>query len=269
MDHDPVPFNRGAIRPMQCLREGWQLIKEQYWLFVGIALVGSFIAGAGPLGILAGPMMCGMYHCVFQRANGREVSFNMLFKGFDYFVPCLTPALIMTGTALVVLLGGYVVFFIAFFATIGAMAPPQGGQPEPAFFGVLFGLYVCFFLFLFVVIIVLRTLFFFAFPLVMDRGLSGWDAVKLSIQAARANLGGVVGVLLLMELLGLVSSVLCCIGPILELPINVAILAVAYRQVFPQQDALARFEAGDEPDDAPGGATGDTGIQSEDAERKW
>jgi uncharacterized membrane protein len=100
----------------------------------------------------------------------------------------------------------------------------------------------------------------------MDRGLSGWDAVKLSLQATRANLSGVVGVLLLAQGLALASSLLCCVGQILELPVNVAMMALAYRQVFPQRDALARFDRYDEPDDdspRQSGA-GETGIQSED-----
>ncbi len=270
MYDEPVPFNRGAVKPMQALREGWQLIKDQYWLFVGIAFVGTLISGAGPMGILAGPMLCGMYHCVFQRANGREASFNMLFKGFDYFVPCLVPALVMTGTAMVLVGVLYAVFMVGLFAIIGTMAPRGQGQPETAFAVALIVLYVVFFLVLMVIILTLRAVFLFAFPLVMDRGLSGWDAVKLSMRATWANLGGVVGVLLLIEGLSLISSLLCCIGPILELPVNVAMLAVAYRQVFPQRDALAGFDQYDERDDEPagGGAVSkDTGIQSEEAER--
>ena len=266
MTDDPVPFNRGAIHPMQCLREGWQIIKEQYWLFVGITLVGSLIAGAGPMGILAGPMVCGMFYCVFLRANNREVNFGMLFKGFDYFVPCLVPALMMTGIAMFFLLGGYVVFLVGMFATMGALGPQRGGQPQPAFFWALGGMYVALILYILVVVIVLRSIFFFAFPLIMDRGLSGWDAVKLSFRAMRANLGGVIGVLLLLEVLSLAASLLCCVGPILELPVNLAMLAVAYRQVFPQRGALGQFEQVGDLDDEPRPSAGqsDTGIRPEE-----
>ncbi len=238
-------------------------------MFVGITFVGSMIAGAGPMGILAGPMVCGMYHCIFQRSQGNEVNFSMLFKGFDYFIQCLLPSILMTAIALVVLLGTYVVFFVAFFALVVGNAPPRGAPPEPAFFGILGGLYGGLFLVIMVVVLTLRALFFFAFPLVMDRGLSGWEAVKLSIQATRANLGGLIGLLLLMELLGVLSLVLCCVGPILEMPLNLAMMALAYRQVFPQRDALARFNADDdldEPDEpAPrrGDAQGSTEVQAD------
>jgi len=254
-DDVPVPYNRNAIRPMQCLREGWELIKDQYWLFVGISLFASFIAGAGPLGILAGPMTCGLYYCIFQRAEGKEVNFNMLFKGFDYFIPCLAPAIVMTCIVTVLFLGAYFAFLIGLLSTLAALGPPPGGQPEPAFFGVFFGLYGAFFLFIIAVDIVIRTAFFFTFPLVMDRRLSGWDAMRLGFQATRDNLTGVLAVVLLMELLGLVSLAFCCVGPILELPINVAMLALAYRQVFPQRNALEDFATDhDRDDDTPRGS---------------
>ena len=56
-----IPFNRNAVRPMECLREGFDLVKDRYWLFVGICFVAILVGSAVPLGILMGPMMCGLY----------------------------------------------------------------------------------------------------------------------------------------------------------------------------------------------------------------
>ena len=95
MTDDSPTFNRGAIRPMQCMSEAWQLIKERYWFFTGLTFVGVLIAGMGPLGILTGPMMCGLFLCLFQHANNREVTFNTLFKGFDFFLPSFIATLLM------------------------------------------------------------------------------------------------------------------------------------------------------------------------------
>ncbi len=33
-------FNTGVIRPVECMKEGWELIKDEYWLFLGITFVG-------------------------------------------------------------------------------------------------------------------------------------------------------------------------------------------------------------------------------------
>jgi len=41
-----IKFNTGVIRPVECMREGWELIKDQFWLFFAITLVGIIIAGS-------------------------------------------------------------------------------------------------------------------------------------------------------------------------------------------------------------------------------
>src|SRR5437660_12442704 len=93
MNSGDFEFHRGAIAPVECLKEGWALIKDRYWLFLGITLVGILIGGTVAI-ILMGPMMCGIFLCLFQRQRGETVEFGTLFKGFDYFVPALLVQLI-------------------------------------------------------------------------------------------------------------------------------------------------------------------------------
>ncbi len=80
-----IEFKTGVIRPVECMKEGWELIKDQYWLFFAITLVGLIIASAIPFGILIGAMFCGIYYCLFQKMNGQAMTFEGLFKGFEYF----------------------------------------------------------------------------------------------------------------------------------------------------------------------------------------
>ena len=35
-----IEFKRNAVEPMECLKAGLNLIKSQYWLFVGMTAVG-------------------------------------------------------------------------------------------------------------------------------------------------------------------------------------------------------------------------------------
>src|ERR1051325_6677536 len=84
-------FRTGVVQPVECLKEGWALIKDQYWLFFGISLVGMLIGSAVPI-VLLGPMMCGIFICLLQRQHNQPVEFGTLFKGFDYFVPGLIVA---------------------------------------------------------------------------------------------------------------------------------------------------------------------------------
>ena len=84
--------------------------------------------------------------------------------------------------------------------------------------------------------IVLTAGFFFTFPLIVDRELSGWEAVKLSFRAARGNLGGLVWLVLLTLLLDLAGEMMCLVGVIFVMPIHYAMVTIAYRQVFPAID---------------------------------
>ena len=38
-------FNASAIKPVECLKEAWNLIKDDYWLLFAISLVGAMVAG--------------------------------------------------------------------------------------------------------------------------------------------------------------------------------------------------------------------------------
>ncbi|MBI2803533.1 MAG: hypothetical protein HYX68_00950 [Planctomycetes bacterium] len=251
MSEDPVEFNRGAIHPMQCLREGWQLIREQYWLFVGIVFVGGFIAGLGPMGILIGPMFCGFFLCLFRREHGQEADFSLLFKGFDYFIPGLVPSLAMTIPALFMVMGAVAIYMILLFSALAVEVnqQQQGGQPNPAFILGPMGVYFGLILLIVFISQAINMFLLFSFPLIVERQMSGWNAVKLSVRAALGNLGGLIGLFILLVLLRLASSLLCFVGQILEAPLQIAALAIAYRQVFPPPQRFSHAGLNDADDD--------------------
>ena len=89
-----------------------------------------------------------------------------------------------------------------------------------------------FWLVVFVAIIVISIGFTFVYPLIVDRGFSGIDAVKLSFRAAMSNFWRLLGLTLLTALLGFVGVLLCFVGILLVYPVAFAALAVAYEQVF-------------------------------------
>ena len=45
-----IPFKRNVVEPVQCIKTGWATIKDRYWLFVGICLVGLLISISRPDG---------------------------------------------------------------------------------------------------------------------------------------------------------------------------------------------------------------------------
>lgn len=224
-----IPFKRQVVEPVQCIKNGWELIKDQYWLFVGMAAVGVMIGGAVPLGILLGPMMCGLYLTFFKKRRGEPIEFGTLFKGFDFFGPSLVATLLHMVPILAIVLPAYFIFYISM---IVSMAAQGGSDPNPAaFFGIMGG-FIIFWLVVIIVVIFISIGFTFAYPLIVDRKLQGFDAVKLSFRAAIANFWRLLGMSLISSLLSLCGALLCYVGVFLVFPIVYAAIASAYEQVF-------------------------------------
>jgi uncharacterized membrane protein len=230
MSQNLPEFRSRVVKPVECLKEGYALIKDQYWLFLGITVVGLLIGGAVPV-ILIGPMMCGIYLCLLQRIRGGKVEFGDLFKGFDYFGPSLIASLIQFVPMIIVLIPVYIVMFLMFMA-LGATQQRSGGDPAAAL-GMMVVMFFFFLVIMFVAVLI-QAFFIFMYPLIVDKKLSGVDAVKTSLNAAKANLGGVIGLTLLNFVLTFVGLLCCYIGVLAVVPVTTAANAVLYRKVFPE-----------------------------------
>jgi len=232
MSTPELVFRRNAVHPIECIKEAWALIKDQYWLFVGICLVGLLVGSAVPLGILMGPMMCGIYMIFFKRMRNEPFEFGLLFKGFDYFGPSLVATLLHMIPILVIVVPSYLVFYFAFVLSIVA----QGNEPNPAAMLGVMGLFGIFWLVMIVIIIVISIGFTFSYTLIVDRKLQAMDAIKWSFKAAMANFWGILGMTLLTGLLTFVGLVMCYVPAFLVFPLQYGAIAVAYEKVFGLSD---------------------------------
>jgi len=154
MDADFVEFRRGVIAPMECIKEGWALIKDDYWLFFGIAIVGFLLGSVLPI-ILMGPMMVGVFLCFQARQRNQPVEFGMLFKGFDHFVAGLI-ATVLKMIPIFILMIPYYIFLIG----VMAFSMPRGSHPsnqeQQQFMMSFFGFEIVFFLTIMVVSIAIE-----------------------------------------------------------------------------------------------------------------
>ena len=225
-----VEFKRNVVEPIECIKAGFELIRSQYWLFLGIILVGVIIGSVVPLGILMGPMMCGIYLALFKTRRGQPIEFGTLFKGFDYFGDAVIATLIHMVPILVIIIPAYVIFYAGIFLTM--LASGRNGEPDPSALLGFIALFGVFMLVVVVLLILMSVLFIFAYPLIVVRRLSGVDAVKLSIRAGLANFWRLLGMLLLLSLLTFCGVILCYVGAFLVMPISYAAIAMAYEQVF-------------------------------------
>lgn len=226
---DRLAFNRGVIRPIECFSEGWQLIKDDYWLFLGITFVGILIAGLVPFYILMGPMHCGIFICLFRQQQARRPKFEGLFDGFNYFAESLIATMVVMAPLVIVAIVLYVLLVIGMVALLN-----QGGGDPALVFLALGGIYLTIFLLVFVVL----SLTIFAYPLIVDRELKGVQAVTLSVRAVLGNLGGMIGLMLLEVILAVAGFLCCFVGIYFVVPISFAVISVAYRQVFPEEDRM-------------------------------
>ncbi len=228
----PVPFQRNAVRPVECIKGGWDLIKGQYWLIFAMCLVGWLIGAAVGMAILVGPMMCGVFLTFFKTRRREPIEFSTLFKGFDYFGPSLIATLLHVVPVLLIVIPSYILFYVFFFVAIVAQG---GNEPNPAAFVTIFAVFALFWIVVVAVLMVVSIGFIFAYPLIVDRGMQGFDAVKLSFKAAMANFWGLLGLVMLNFLMSL-AGFLLCIGGIFLLPVGYAAIATAYEQVFGLRD---------------------------------
>jgi uncharacterized membrane protein len=204
------------------------MVKPHYWLFVGMSFVAFFIGSAVPFGILMGPMMCGIYLTCFARKRREPVEFGLLFKGFDFFGPSVIATLLHAVPIVVILVPTYLLFYASMVLALVA----QGDEPNPAALLGILGTFSLVVLVVFVLLIIISIGFTFAYPLIVDRRLKGFDAVKLSFKAAMANFWRLLAMGLLTGVMGLVGVAICYVGMFLVFPISYGAIATAYEQVF-------------------------------------
>ncbi|MBA3355213.1 MAG: hypothetical protein H0U18_04580 [Pyrinomonadaceae bacterium] len=221
-------FRRGVVQPVFCLKSGWSLVRDQYWLFVGMSAVAIILGSLVPFGILFGPMMCGIYIALFQRRRDLTVEFGALFKGFDFFGESIVATLIHYVPIVIIIIPFYIVLYGGLFLIM----PRQGGEADPSTLFGFFAVLIVFGLIMMVLIVLLSVVFTFSYPLIIDRKMSGLDAVKLSAKGALANFWPLLGLLLLNGLIGFAGVLLCYVGIFLALPVTFAAIAAAYEQVF-------------------------------------
>ncbi len=177
--------------------------------------------------ILLGAAMCGIFYCFFQVIDGGTPEFEGLMKGINFFKPSFIVMLVFVVPMIAVFSLIYIPFILA-----AVMGPNLSGDE---FIPILIGSLAVEFI-IAIVMVCLHTLLMFSFPLIVDRNMTGFGAMKLSAKAVWENLGGVTGLWAMSFVICLAGYLLLCIGIYFAIPILIAGNAVAYRKVFPALD---------------------------------
>lgn len=226
---NPLEFNTRAIKPIECYKEAWEIIKSDYWILFAVSLVGILL-GSFSLYIALGPLICGIFICFFRKIDTGKVEFEDLWKGFNYFVPSLILILIIIVPTIIL----YIVIYAPFFVAI-VMGKNLNSEE---FMAILFA-GLAFDFVLIVLVVCFHTLVMFALPLVVDRNLSAFQAIKLSMKAVWANLSGIAGMMGIQFVASIVVTFATCgLGAYFAIPIMFGGLVVAYRKVFPSMTPM-------------------------------
>lgn len=221
-----LDFRTGTINPIECLREGWAVVKPRYWSLLGLTILGAIVAGA-TLYVLLGAMACGIMLSYLKVIDGEEIKIDVLFRGFTYFRPGLLVALCIVVPMIVVYA---VVYLPLLIATINGQR-----MSEDELFTMLISAGTVDLVFI-ILMVCFHTLLLFAFPLIVDRDLGALASIKTSAKAVWKNLGGISGLIGVNFLLTLAGALVFCVGIYLTIPLILASNLVAYRKVFPKAD---------------------------------
>lgn len=229
-------FRTADLRPFDLLAEGWRLVRPQYGLLLGITVVGLIVGSLAPLGLFMGPMVCGIYLALFARMRSERATFRDLFRGFEFFAPSFVATLIQIVPIMAMAIPVNLILLLLSMKRILVWL----GRPYSDLANLLGPwemtlIVVVATLVIFLLSVFFGTFFMFGYPLIVDRRMGGWDAVKLSARASRANFGGAARLMATTTLLSIVASLFCYVGGFMVTPITLAAWAIAYRRVFSEQ----------------------------------
>lgn len=246
------------ISAVECVRDGWRLTKDQFPLLLAITLAGSFLGNILPVPVLLGPMMCGIHLAYLEKVDGRRVTFDVLFRGFDHFGPSLVATLvIMISLAMVSVLFGVV--------AIG-LTLPMVWATEGGFFSVapqLLVVYLCLYVLWCLVCINVYFFLMLSYVLIPDQGLGGVESLRISARTVWRHVGAFIGLAMLASAIPaalcvavygaiglvrgfdlvtlLITTGICSVLSLFSLPPLLGAITVAYRRIFPAPAAESRL----------------------------
>jgi uncharacterized membrane protein len=224
-----------------CVGRGWDLLKNNFGLLFVAALIYNLIEGGiallgiipiiGPLFSLAnllvvGPLMGGLFYIFLQTIRNQPANVGDVFIGFrksfaQLFLGYLVPALL----AGVCLIPAGIVAAICILPVIAShtQANPSAGVL------VIIGATV---LICLLVVCFLTINWVFALPLIMDKQMDFWTAMKTSWKMVRKHWWQVFGLFVLMGLLNIAGLLACCVGIFFTMPIGLGAWMFAYETIF-------------------------------------
>jgi uncharacterized membrane protein len=231
-----------------CIGRSWALYQKNFGLLFGGCLLymliefaismGAQIPLIGPLFsignlVIAGPMLGGVFYMFIQTIRDRSATVGDIFAGFrlafgQLFLGYLVKGL-LAGLCLVPFVVVLAVKLIPVIAHLHSTTPNNADMQNliPVFKGILVTclpvLLVCL-----IPMIYLQTSWLLTLPLIIDKQMGFWSAMKASWKRVNKHWWHMFGLLVLMGLINLGGLLLCCVGILFTIPIGLGALMYAY-----------------------------------------
>jgi hypothetical protein len=229
-----------------CISRGWELLKDHFGLlFVGVLiylLIEGALAGLGSIPFvgplfsianlfIAGPLMGGVFYIFIQAIRRQPAGVGDVFAGFHKaFVQLLLGYLVPALLAGLCLIPVLIVGFLSVFPALAHHQPPAKGM----IFILLPVALICL-----IPLIYLQISWSFTLPLVIDKQMDFWPAMKASWKMVNKHWWLIFGLVVLVGLLNVAGLLVCCVGALFTVPIGIGALMYAYETIFGKETAQA------------------------------
>ena len=230
----------GTLRVGDCVRQGWQLYRQDPWRITGIialVFVAQFLLNSIPLAgallafLLNGPILGGIYNFCHQVIHGHTRGLQDVMEIVkSRFLPCF----LATTVSSLLAFGPFLLSLIPAVALFGASGVVMEeitkhpnlilgmGLPLLAgFFGMMYFL-IC---------------WSFAVPIAACSETDFWESLKLSWHGVRKNFWSYVGLLILLGGINLIGILCLGLGLFITIPITFLATMSAYDQIFRATDS--------------------------------
>lgn len=221
-----------------CIGRAWSLLSANFWLMVGGCAIYLLIVGGLSgfaqipfIGILfsllslviTGPLVGGVYLFILRVIRKQPAEIGDVFNGFrDNFGQLILAYLIP------VLISGAVAIPGAIAMTIPIVIMAQNEVASAGLITVAaFG-----FVLMLIPLLYLSMCWLFTIPLVAERRLDFWSAMKASRRQVGRHWWTLFGLVIVIGLINIFGLLLCCVGTFVTMPLVFAALMIAYETLF-------------------------------------
>lgn len=190
--------------------------------------------------VVLGPLLGGLYYVYLSVIRGKPAGAGDVFVGFKYFQDLFLGRLVPSFVSIILMLP----YTIASARQLGPFFDqlqqnPSSMKPQELFSKLFsaFGASAPVFLLCLVPVTYFSINWFFTLPLIIDKQMGFWTAMKTSWKMVHRHWFHVFGLIVLVGLINMIGLCACCVGALFTFPLSFAAAMYAYEDIFGRQNA--------------------------------